>query len=158
MSQETCCKWIKLKSLSAIYQQMFVQHVYIYKILDESCLSHRLTSTFLAPFQPLNLHLNLCSIQPLTNVSLLCGLCLISLTNVFHCVVEYPAFLSFTVSNQSLFICVSHEMVSFHHATLDTSCHSAVAVQWFMDSVPSLNFLLPSHVCHTRLPSHYSSS
>lgn len=47
---------------------------------------------------------------------------------------------------------------SLCHATLDTSYHSAVAVHCFMDFVPSLSFLLPSHVYHTRLPSHNSSS
>lgn len=31
-------------------------------------------------------------------------------------------------------------MLSLRHATLDTSYHSAVAVQCFMDSVPTLSF------------------
>lgn len=71
---------------------------------------------------------------------------------------KLPPFPSFTFPNQSLSLSLCPMKYSLCHATLDTSYHSAVAVHCFMDFVPSLSFLLPSHVYHTRLPSHNSSS
>lgn len=73
-------------------------------------------------------------------------------------VAECALFSSFNFPNQSLsFISVSM-IYCLCHATLDASYHSASSVHCLMDFVPSLKFLLRSHVCHTRLPSHYSSS
>lgn len=86
-------------------------------------------------------------------------LCLIHLQQVcFLPVAECFLFSFFNFPNQSLsFISVSM-IYRLCHATLDTSYHSAASVHCFMDFVPSLKFLLRSHVCHTRLPFHYSSS
>lgn len=132
--------------------------------------NHFLTPSFknfkLWPFEPMSLTFELSS-------SLLCYLMSLDLyCNVVYCIlvvlfsnkwvssslVQVSSLLSFTSPNIFFFLSLCPMKWSFCHATLDTPCHSAVAVQCFMDSVPSLNFLLSNHVCHTRLPFHYPSS
>lgn len=138
------------------------------KFFLNHCLRATSSSTSSLTSEPSNLESS-----PFTLVSLFCPLLMPFISVVLYVLFLYltsalfvsqkalPLCLSLSspLPNQSLFsyLCVPCIGVSspchIRHVTPFCRCCAVC----FMNSVPSLHFLLPSHVYHARLPSHYSS-